>query len=77
MLQNSKVCTYCVKIEYKVNQASCEMAKPETCDDPNDLKNGKCTCVESRYRGYGYGGYGYGRGYGYGGYGYGRGYYRG
>ena len=55
MLQNSKVCTYCVKIEYKVNQASCEMAKPETCDDPKDLKNGKCMCVESRYGGYYYG----------------------
>ena len=69
MLQNAKVCTYCVKIEYKVNQASCEMTKPEICDDPKDLKNGQCICVESRYRGYGgYGGYG--RGYG----GYGRGY---
>ena len=71
MLQNSKVCTYCVKIEYKVNQASCEMTKPEICDDPRDLKNGQCMCVESRYgRGYGYGGYrgGWGRGYWYGGY---------
>merc|ERR1712203_895891 len=76
--ENSKVCTYCVKIEYKVNQASCEMTKPETCDNPKDLKNGQCMCVQSRYYGYGYGrGYGYG-GYGYGGYGgYGRGYYRG
>ena len=60
MLQNSKVCTYCVKIEYKVNQASCEMTKPETCDDPKDLKNGQCMCPESRWYGfYGYPNYGY------------------
>merc|ERR1712051_720674 len=68
--ENSKVCTYCVEIEFKVNQASYKMTKPETCDDPKDLKNGKC--VQSKYWYYGssyeysgyYGGYrGYGRGY--------------
>ena len=52
-----------MKMEYKVNQASCEMTKPETCDDPKDLKNGQCMCVESRY---GYFGHGYGHHYGYG-----------
>ena len=39
------------------------MTKPETCDDPKDLKNGQCMCVESRWGGYGY--YGYNPGYGY------------
>ena len=30
------------------------MTKPETCNDPKDLKNGQCMCIESKHYGYAY-----------------------
>ena len=46
--QNSKVCTYCVKIQYDVTGNECTMIKPDTCERPKDIKNGSCACTEAK-----------------------------
>jgi len=60
--QNSKVCTYCVKIEFQVTSNECQMNKPEKCEKPKDIKNGQCSCSSTRYYGnhWNYGGGYYG-----------------
>jgi hypothetical protein len=47
LLQNNKLCTYCVQFAYKnvmVSKEVCEISKPDTCEEPTDLKEATCTC---------------------------------